>query len=106
MSKINKDDMSALFSGLTTPNQSNQSEETVVEVKAISKKSVSIKEKVCANISSVKMDKVRAIAGKEGLSITSILEVALDMAIKSYEDKNGVVRARSSKRGDASKIFL
>ena len=49
--------------------------------------------------------KVRAIADREGIALKDIFAVGLNMAIASYESKNGEVRVKKAKRGNASGVF-
>lgn len=114
MGKINKNDMDELFSGLTSPMTSPSEEieeapaaDNNIEKKTFTAKKYSLmeKEKICANISIEKMGKVRAISKNEGLTLTDTLEACLELAIRTYEEKNGVIRIKSEKKGDASKIF-
>lgn len=112
MGKINKNDMDELFSGLTAPVSTPS--EVVEEAPAVEKKTIGLtakkislkdKKKICANISIEKLDKIRAMSTREGLSLTDTIEACLELAIKTYEEKNGVIRIKSEKKGDASKIF-
>lgn len=116
MGKINKNDMTELFNGLTAPNSkvSELVEQPISEKEQVEKKtpemtakkiSLKDKEKICANISLEKMRKIRALSKNEGLTITDTLEACLDLAIKTYEEKYGVIRVKAEKKGDASKIF-
>lgn len=63
------------------------------------------KESVCTVVDVDLMNKVRAIAKKEDLSITTIFEVGLKMAIQNYEAKNGPIRVRQSKKKDVGDVF-
>lgn len=116
MGKIVKGDMDELFNGLVTPVSipSEVIEQPVADKKSVEKKAPEMtakkirlkdKEKICANISIEKMEKIRALSKSEGLTITDTIEACLDLAIKTYEEKNGVIRVKAEKKGDASKIF-
>lgn len=112
MGKINKEDMNELFDAFTSPVSTpaeTTEEAPATEKKVISKPSKKIslkdKEKFCANISTEKMDKIRAMSRNEGLTLTDTVEACLELAIKTYEEKNGVIKTKAAKKGDASKIF-
>ena len=51
------------------------------------------------------MKKVRAIAKKEDISIAAVIEVGLHMAIQNYEEKNGPIRTRVSKKKELGDVF-
>ena len=51
------------------------------------------------------MAKVRAIAEREGIALKDIFAAALNMAISNYEAKNGEIRVKKAKRGNASEVF-
>ena len=59
----------------------------------------------CTLIETSQMAKVRAIADREGIALKDIFAVGLNMAIASYESKNGEVRVKKAKRGNASEVF-
>ena len=59
-------------------------------------------EHVCTLIETGQMAKVRAIADREGIALKDIFAVGLNMAIASYEQKNGEIRVKKAKRGNAS----
>ena len=62
-------------------------------------------EHVCTLIETGQMAKVRAIADREGIALKDIFAVGLNMAIASYEQKNGEIRVKKAKRGNASEVF-
>ena len=62
-------------------------------------------EHVCTLIETSQMAKVRAIADREGIALKDIFAVGLNMAIASDESKNGEVRVKKAKRGNASEVF-
>lgn len=119
MSKINKDSMDALFGGLVGESVPQESEQTTSEAPSVSnskpgkegnakrrgRPSGVKKESVCTIVDADLMNKVRAIAKKEDLSITTIFEVGLKMAVQSYETKNGPIRVRQSKKKDIGDVF-
>jgi len=63
------------------------------------------KESVCTVVDVDLMNKVRAIAKKEDLSITTIFEVGLKMAVQTYEAKNGPIRVKQSKKKEIDDVF-
>ncbi len=119
MSKLNQDSMDALFGGLVgEPAKTEQEEKrqstapattlnTTKETSASRRGSPSgvKKESVCTVVDVDLMNKVRAIAKKEDLSITTIFEVGLKMAIQNYEAKNGPIRVRQSKKKEIGDVF-
>ena len=62
-------------------------------------------EHVCTLIETGLMAKVRAIADREGIALKDIFAVGLNMAIANYEQKNGEIRVKKAKRGNASEVF-
>ena len=62
-------------------------------------------EHVCTLIESGKMAKVRAIAEREGIALKDIFAAGLNMAISNYEQKNGEIRVKKAKKGNASAVF-
>ena len=62
-------------------------------------------EHVCTLIESGQMAKVRAIAEREGIALKDIFAAGLNMAISNYEQKNGEIRVKKAKRGNASAVF-
>ncbi len=92
-------DMSSLVSGLTGELE-DRNEPAVQNVKR--KKPM---EHVCTLISVEQMAKVRTIADREGIALKDIFAVGLSMAISSYEAKNGEIRVKKAKRGNANEVF-
>lgn len=118
MSKFNQDSMDALFGGLVGESAKTEQEEKKQSTAPVStpnatKETTSRrgrpsgvkKESVCTVVDVDLMNKVRAIAKKEDLSITTIFEVGLKMAVQSYEAKNGPIRVRQSKKKDVGDVF-
>ena len=93
-------DMSDLVENLT----SEPEVETGRRVKTGSKVKKQM-EHVCTLIETGLMAKVRAIADREGIALKDIFAVGLNMAIASYEQKNGEIRVKKAKRGNASEVF-
>lgn len=119
MSKLNQDSMDALFGGLVGEPVKTEQEEKKQGVAPVSTlnttKEVSTsrrgrpsgvkKESVCTVVDVDLMNKVRAISKKEDLSITTIFEVGLKMAIQNYEAKNGPIRVRQNKKKEIGDVF-
>ena len=65
------------------------------------------KEFVSVQIDSLTLQKVRALASKETLTLRSMVDVALKKLIAVYEKENGEIIIPSVKKakGDASSIF-
>ena len=95
-------DMSQLVSGLTGEEEMESATERKVQSAAKRKKPM---EHVCTLIATEQMAKVRTIAEREGLAIKDIIAVGLRMAIVNYEAKNGEIKVRTAKRGNASDVF-
>ncbi len=94
-------DMSQLVNGLT----GEQESETQTERRAQAVKRKKPMEHVCTLVSVEQMAKVRTIAEREGIALNDIFAVVLGMAISSYEAKNGEIRVKKAKRGNASEVF-
>lgn len=92
-------DMSQLVSGLT----GEQEEKNENRTQTVKRKKPM--EHVCTLVSVEQMAKVRTIAEREGLAIKDIIAVGLRMAIGNYEAKNGEIKVRKAKRGNASDVF-
>ena len=92
-------DMSQLVSGLT----GEQEEKNENRTQTVKRKKPM--EHVCTLIATEQMAKVRTIAEREGLAIKDIIAVGLRMAIGNYEAKNGEIKVRKAKRGNASDVF-
>ena len=93
-------DMSDLVENLT----SEPEVATVRKVRVGSKEKKQM-EHVCTLIETGQMAKVRAIADREGIALKDIFAVGLNMAIASYEQKNGEIRVKKAKKGNASEVF-
>ena len=94
-------DMSQLVNGLT----GDQESESQTERRAQALKRKKPMEHVCTLVSVEQMAKVRTIAEREGIALKDIFAVGLSMAISSYEAKNGEIRVKKAKRGNASEVF-
>ena len=94
-------DMSQLVNGLT----GEQESETQTERRAQAVKRKKPMEHVCTLVSVEQMAKVRTIAEREGIALKDIFAVGLSMAISSYEAKNGEIRVKKAKRGNACEVF-
>ena len=93
--------MSQLVNGLT----GEQESESQTERRAQAVKRKKPMEHVCTLVSVEQMAKVRTIAEREGIALKDIFAVGLSMAISSYEAKNGEIRVKKAKRGNASEVF-
>jgi hypothetical protein len=94
-------DMSQLVNGLTGEQESES--QTERRTQAVKRKKPM--EHVCTLVSVEQMAKVRTIAEREGIALKDIFAVGLGMAISSYEAKNGEIRVKKAKRGNASEVF-
>ena len=94
-------DMSQLVNGLT----GEQESESQTERRAQAVKRKKPMEHVCTLVSVEQMAKVRTIAEREGIALKDIFAVGLSMAISSYEAKNGEIRVKKAKRGNACEVF-
>lgn len=92
-------DMSQLVSGLT----GEQEEKNENRTQTVKRKKPM--EHVCTLVSVEQMAKVRTIAEREGITIKDIIAIGLKMAIGNYEQKNGEIKIRKQKRGNASDVF-
>ena len=62
-------------------------------------------EHVCTLVDVEQRAKIRAIAEREGIALKDIFAVGLNMAISNYEQKNGTIRIKPTKKGNASDVF-
>lgn len=111
-SKINKSAMEELMGGLVSVSDeipqvssapSTKDKEEVVEKRG--RKKGAATERISTLVSADLMNKVRAIALKEGLNISSIINVGVSLVVKNYEEKHGPVRIVPHKKGDIDKVF-
>lgn len=109
MNKKESEAMSALFNGLTSP------EQQTTEVSPITKDDVSPKQgdepkqmhtqKVCVLVEDEVLAKIRAIAEKESISLSSIYNLGLKVVVENYERSHGKVKPRQRRKGNIDKIF-
>jgi regulator of PEP synthase PpsR (kinase-PPPase family) len=59
--------------------------------------------RICTIANLELMDKLRAIARKENMPIKDVLEAAMQLAVSSYEAKNGKVKLPN--KGNAEGLF-
>ena len=103
--------MDELFKGLTTPSvPSAQEESEQAHATPLSNKQKKYKEeneRVCTIMEVAVMNKLRYIAGKEGLALRDLFGTGAKLLIKEYEKEHGEIRVRKSKskKGDVSKLF-
>lgn len=113
MGKLAKDSMDELFEGLMGGSSEAVSEQeqeehvtpphpmpSVEEKKARrGRPALQVKkETACVQIDVELLEKVRAIAEKEGLSLTDLHNAGLRMLVRDYESRYGVVRVRQHKK--------
>lgn len=63
------------------------------------------RERFCLWLDAELLDKTRAIAAVEGLSISSIMDYSLRRSVSRYEEKHGKVRSRKRLKGDVGEVF-
>ena len=102
--------MDELFKGLTTPSAPSaqqEPEQSAAPVSSRQKKYKEENERVCTIMEVAVMNKLRYIAGKEGLALRDLFGTGAKLLIKEYEKEHGEIHARKSKakKGDASKLF-
>lgn len=103
--------MDELFRGLTTPSSPSAQQESeqsaAAPVSSRQKKYKEENERVCTIMEVAVMNKLRYIAGKEGLALRDLFGTGAKLLIKEYEKEHGEIHARKSKakKGDASKLF-
>ena len=102
--------MDELFRGLTTPSSPSaqqDSEQSAAPVSSRQKKYKEENERVCTIMEVAVMNKLRYIAGKEGLALRDLFGTSAKLLIKEYEKEHGEIHARKSKakKGDVSKLF-
>ena len=98
-------DMSDLVEELTSENllEATRGAESTRKTKNDGKKKVM--EHVCTLIETEQMSKVRTISEREGLNLKDIFASALNMAIHTYEEKNGVIKVKPVRKGSANEVF-
>lgn len=64
-----------------------------------------VKQHICATVNADSLNKIRAIAKTEGLTINSIIDLGLDIVIKKYEELHGTIQVKKPKKGDVGKVF-
>ena len=97
-------DMSDLVENLASDTETGteQSRVSMTRRQSARKKKM---EHVCTLIDTEQMAKIRAIAEREGIALKDIFAVGLNMAISNYEQKNGTIRIKPTKKGNASDVF-
>jgi NRPS condensation-like uncharacterized protein len=98
-------DMSDLVEELTSENllEATRGAESTRKTKNDGKKKVM--EHVCTLIETEQMSKVRTISEREGITLKDIFASALNMAIHTYEEKNGVIKVKPARKGSANEVF-
>lgn len=104
--------MDALFEGLTTPSAPSAQPEreqasATAQLSNKQKKYKEENERVCTIMEVEVMNKLRYIAGKEGVALRDLFGTGAKLLIKEYEKEHGEIRVRKSKskKGDVSKLF-
>ena len=64
-----------------------------------------VKQHICTIVKADSLNKIRAIAKTEGLTINSIIDLGLDIVIKKYEELHGTIQVKKPKKGDVGKVF-
>ena len=64
-----------------------------------------VKQHICTIVNADSLNKIRAIAKTEGLTINSIIDLGLDIVIKKYEELHGTIQVKKPKKGDVGKVF-
>lgn len=62
-------------------------------------------ERVCVVVESEVLDKVRSIADKEGISLSSIYNLGLKVVLENYETTHGKVSPKVKKKGNVDSVF-
>ena len=97
-------DMSDLVENLASDTGVNTEQNRVTKTRRQSTEKKKM-EHVCTLVDIEQMAKVRAIAEREGIALKDIFAVGLNMAISNYEQKNGTIRIKPTKRGNANDVF-
>ena len=112
---INKNAMDKLISGLSgneenisiEHEQANEESHTSEPPKQSPKSKDNRNQPVniCTIVNADSLNKIRAIAKTEGLTINSIIDLGLDIVIKKYEELHGTIQVKKPKKGDVGKVF-
>ena len=114
---INMDAMDKLISGLSgneenipieheqAKEESHTSEPQKKKKKSKGNRNQPVKQHICATVNADSLNKIRAIAKTEGLTINSIIDLGLDIVIKKYEELHGTIQVKKPKKGDVGKVF-
>lgn len=116
--EINMNAMDKLISGLsgneenmsiehgeTAQEQSHTSEPPKQSQKSKGNRHQPVKQHICTIVNADSLNKIRAIAKTEGLTINSIIDLGLDIVIKKYEELHGTIQVKKPKKGDVEKVF-
>lgn len=115
--EINMNAMDKLFSGLSgneenmsieheqANEQSYTSEPPKQSQKSKGDRNHPVKQHICTIVNADSLNKIRAIAKTEGLTINSIIDLGLDIVIKKYEELHGKIKVKKPKKGDVEKVF-
>ena len=114
---INTDAMDKLISGLSgneenisieheqANEESHTSEPPKQSQKSKGNRNQPVKQHICATVNADSLNKIRAIAKTEGLTINSIIDLGLDIVIKKYEELHGTIQVKKPKKGDVYYTF-
>ncbi len=114
---ININAMDKLFSGLSgneenmsieheqANEESHTSEPSKQSQKSKGNRHQPVKQHICTIVNADSLNKIRAIAKTEGLTINSIIDLGLDLVIKKYEELHGTIQVKKPKKGDVGKVF-
>lgn len=115
--EINMNAMDKLISGLSgneenisieheqTNEESHASEPPKQLQKSKRNRNQPVKQHICATVNADSLNKIRAIAKTEGLTINSIIDLGMDIVIKKYEELHGTIHVKKPKKGDVGKVF-
>ena len=114
---INMNAMDKLISGLSgneenisieheqANEESHTSEPPKQSQKSKGNRNQPVKQHICTIVNADNLNKIRAIAKTEGLTINSIIDLGLDIVIKKYEELHGTIQVKKPKKGDVVKVF-
>lgn len=111
---MSKDNVASLIGGLIGDNEgntktlaTNKNARKVVKDAALASKPTEkpATERVCVVVECEVLDKIRAIADKEVISLSSIYNLGLKVVLENYESLHGKVSPKSKKKGNVDEVF-
>lgn len=112
---MEKDDVASLISGLTGGGKEPKAKcKNAAKIKSFQseqaakpqeKEQKAPTERVCVVVECEVLDKIRAIADKEGISLSSIYNLGLKVVLENYESLHGKVSPKSKKKGNVDEVF-